>query len=221
MLVPSDKHCQNLPMPTPPQWLEWVRRLQSVAQTGLEYAKDPYDRQRYDEIRRIAADIAAKSDGLPDVEPVLNLFKNEMGYATPKVDLRIAVFDQSRILLVKERSDSLWTLPGGWADVGESPAIAARREVREESGYEVVIKKLAAVLDRDRHSHPQLAYHVYKLFFIGELCGGQARESIETSDVEFFSENAIPPLSLTRVIPEQIRHMFAHFRNPALPTSFD
>ena len=208
-------------MPAPPQWLEWVRRLQSVAQSGLEYAKDPYDRQRYDEIRRIAADIAAKSEGLPDVEPVLRLFKNEIGYATPKVDIRIAVFDRGRVLLVRERSDGLWTLPGGWADVGESPAVVAIREVKEESGYEIVIKKLAAVLDRDKHGHPPLAYHVYKLFFIGELCGGQAIHSIETNGAEFFSEDQLPPLSLTRVIPEQVRHMFAHYRNPALPASFD
>lgn len=208
-------------MPAPPQWLEWVRRLQSVAQSGLEYGKDPYDRQRYDEIRRIAADIAAKSEGLPDVQPVLSLFKNEIGYATPKVDIRIAVFDRGRVLLVRERSDGLWTLPGGWADVGESPAVVAIREVKEESGYEIVIKKLAAVLDREKHDHPQLAYHVYKLFFIGELCGGQATHSIETNGVEFFSEDELPPLSLTRVIPEQVRHMFAHYRNPALPASFD
>jgi ADP-ribose pyrophosphatase YjhB (NUDIX family) len=208
-------------MPTPAQWLEWVRRLQSVAQTGLEYAKDPYDRQRYEEIRRIAANIGAKCDGLPDAKPVLKLFENETGYATPKVDIRTAVFDQNKVLLVKERSDGLWTLPGGWADVGESPALAALREVREESGYEVVIKKLAAVLDRDKYDHPQLAYHVYKLFFIGELRGGIAAHSIETSGVEFFREDQLPPLSLTRVIPEQIRHMFEHFRNPTLPTSFD
>lgn len=208
-------------MPAPPQWLEWVRRLQSIAQTGLEYARDPYDRQRYEELHRIAAEIATNRDHLPDVEPVLNLFRSELGYATPKVDIRTAVFEDSRILLVKERSDGLWTLPGGWADVGESPAAVAVREVKEESGYTVVIKKLAAVLDRDKQDHPVLAYHVYKIFFIGELRGGQAAHSIETCDVDFFKENELPPLSLTRVTPEQIRHMFAHSRNPGLPTTFD
>jgi ADP-ribose pyrophosphatase YjhB (NUDIX family) len=204
-----------------PQWLKWARRLQAVAQTGLEYCKDPYDRQRYEEIRRIAAEIAAKSDGLADVEPVLSLFKNEVGYATPKIDIRTAVFDRDRILLVKERSDGLWTLPGGWADVGESPSLAAVREVREESGYGIVVKKLAAVLDRDKHDHPQLAYHVYKLFFIGELRGGKAEHSVETSGVEFFGEHELPPLSLTRVTPAQVKHMFEHSRNPVWPTFYD
>jgi ADP-ribose pyrophosphatase YjhB (NUDIX family) len=204
-----------------PQWLKWARRLQAVAQTGLEYCKDPYDRQRYEEIRRIAAEIAAKSDGLADVEPVLSLFKNEVGYATPKIDIRTAVFDRDRILLVKERSDGLWTLPGGWADVGESPSLAAVREVREESGYGIVVKKLAAVFDRDKHDHPQLAYHVYKLFFIGELRGGKAEHSVETSGAEFFGEHELPPLSLTRVTPAQVKHMFEHSRNPVWPTFYD
>jgi ADP-ribose pyrophosphatase YjhB (NUDIX family) len=204
-----------------PQWLKWARRLQAVAQTGLEYCKDPYDRQRYEEIRRVAAEIAAKSDGLADVEPVLSLFKNEVGYATPKIDIRTAVFDRDRILLVKERSDGLWTLPGGWADVGESPSLAAVREVREESGYGIVVKKLAAVFDRDKHDHPQLAYHVYKLFFIGELRGGKAEHSVETSGAEFFGEHELPPLSLTRVTPAQVKHMFEHSRNPVWPTFYD
>jgi len=204
-----------------PQWLEWVRRLQSVAQTGLEYCTDLYDRERYDEIRHIAAEIAAKSEGLPAVEPILGLFKSEVGYATPKVDIRTAVFDQGGILLVQERSDGLWTLPGGWADVGESPSLAAVREVKEESGYEIVVNKLAAVFDRDRQDHPPLAYHVYKLFFIGELRGGKAKRSVETSDVKFFKQDELPPLSLTRVTAAQVKHMFEHFRNPSQPTSYD
>jgi ADP-ribose pyrophosphatase YjhB (NUDIX family) len=99
--------------------------------------------------------------------------------------------------------------------------VAAVREVKEESGYDIVIKKLAAVYDRDKHGHPPMAYHVYKLFFIGELSGGKAEPSIETTGAEFFAEDEFPPLSLTRVTATQLKHMFAHHRNPAWPTSFD
>ena len=204
-----------------PQWLAWARRLQAIAQIGIEYCKDPYDRQRYEEIQRLAAEITAKSAGLPDVAPLVELFKNEVGYATPKIDIRTAVFDQGRILLVKERADSLWTLPGGWADLGESPSSAAVREVKEESGYEIVVRKLAAVYDRDKHGHPPMAYHVYKFFFMGDICGGKAEHSLETSGVQFFKEHELPPLSLTRVTPSELKDMFAHHRNPGWATSYD
>lgn len=204
-----------------PQWLEWARRFQALSQIGLTYCKDPYDRQRYEEIQRLAAEIKAKSAGLPDTAPLIEMFKQEVGYATPKIDIRTAVFDRDRILLVREREDDLWTLPGGWADVGDSPSSAAVREVKEESGYEIVVKKLAAVYDRDKHGHPPLPYHVYKLFFLGELRGGKAEHSLETSGVEFFAEDQFPPLSLTRVTPGQLKHMFGHHRNPDWPTSYD
>jgi ADP-ribose pyrophosphatase YjhB (NUDIX family) len=204
-----------------PQWLEWCRRFQALAQNGLAYCKDEYDRQRYEEIQRLAAEMMAKGASLPDSAPLVDLFKNDVGYATPKIDIRAAVFDRERILLVRERQDGCWTLPGGWADVGDAPSSAAIREVKEESGYEVVVRKLAAVYDRDKHEHPPMAYHVYKFFFVCELCGGKAENSLETSGVEFFREDKFPPLSLARVTPAQIKHMFGHYRNPEWPTSFD
>jgi ADP-ribose pyrophosphatase YjhB (NUDIX family) len=203
------------------RWLEWSRRLQSLAQNGLTYCKDPYDEQRYNELRTIAAEIMSAGAGLNESASVLDGFKFEEGYATPKIDIRAAVFDADKILLVKERSDGLWTLPGGWADVGDSPSLAAVREVKEESGFDVVVKKLAAVYDRDKHNHPPIQHHVFKLFFICELRGGSAAESVETSGVDFFAEGNFPPLSLTRVVETQIRHMFEHYRRPDLPTSFD
>lgn len=204
-----------------PQWLEWARRFQAIAQNGLAYCKDPYDRERYSEIRRLAAEIVAKGAGLPDATPLVDLFKNEVGYATPKIDIRAAVFDRDRVLLVRERQDGLWTLPGGWADVGDAPSLAAVREVKEESGYVIIVKKLAAVYDRDKHGHPPMPYHVYKLFFVCEFCGGEAENTLETSEVEFFEEGALPPLSLSRVTPDEVKHMFGHYRNPEWPTSFD
>ena len=135
------------------------------------------------------------------------------------------IVDKSKLLLCRltnlTGSEGMWTLPGGWADVGDSPSLAAIREVKEESGFDVAAKKLAAVYDRDKHEHPRIQHHVFKLFFLCELRGGSAAESVETSGVDFFAEGKLPPLSLTRVIEPQIRHMFEHYRNPALPTSFD
>jgi ADP-ribose pyrophosphatase YjhB (NUDIX family) len=203
--------------------LSWTKRLQAIAQTGLTYAKDEYDIERYRNVRQVAAEmLAAKISGVSATQ-LVDLFARDIGYATPKVDVRAAVFTDKGLLLVRERSDGAWTLPGGWADVGDSPSLAAVREVKEESGYDVVARKLVAVYDRDheRHGHPPMPYHVYKLFFLCETVGGVAKAGIETDAVSFFAENRIPPLSLARVTPEQITHLFGHHRHPEWPTSFD
>ena len=159
--------------------LDWGKRLQAIAQTGLTYAKDQYDIERYRSVRQIAAEmLAANSAGLSSAK-LVELFALDVGYATPKIDVRAAVFSDEGILLVREVSDGGWTLPGGWADVGDSPSLAAVREVKEESGYDVIARKLAAVYDRDheRHGHPPMPYHVYKLFFLCEAVGGAAKKS--------------------------------------------
>jgi ADP-ribose pyrophosphatase YjhB (NUDIX family) len=204
-----------------PQWLAWARRLQANAQSGLTYCKDKFDIQRYEEIRSIAAEMMASASPRPDAQSFEQLFAGQSGYATPKIDVRVAAFENERILLVRELSDGCWTLPGGWADVGEPPSVAAARETREESGYEVRITKLAALVDRDLHGHPPYPFHTYKLFFLAELTGGAPQNSNETADAEFFAENSMPPLSLTRVTPAQIAQLFHHLRHPELPTSFD
>lgn len=204
-----------------PEWLQWAQRLQAIAQNGLTYSKDPFDVERFNQVRRIAAEILASASETTSAESLVDVFRRNFGYATPKVDVRAAVFHNERILLVKERADEGWTLPGGWADVGDAPSVAALREVREESGYEAKVKKLAAVYDRELHDHPPHPFHAYKLFFVCELTGGEPRLSIETTGVDFFAEDAIPPLSLPRVTPVQIRHMFDHYRHPQWPTSFD
>jgi ADP-ribose pyrophosphatase YjhB (NUDIX family) len=204
-----------------PQWLAWARRLQALSQSGLAYCKDPFDTERYKELGGIAAEMMTTGTFTPADRPVAELFAGEAGYATPKVDVRVAAFREDRILLVRELSDGCWTLPGGWADVGEPPSLAAARETREESGFEVRITKLAALYDRDLHGHPLFAFHTYKVFFLAELRAGSAQPSNETSDAQFFSEASLPPLSLSRVTPRQISHMYEHFRDPNLPTSFD
>jgi ADP-ribose pyrophosphatase YjhB (NUDIX family) len=201
-------------------WLQWVRRLEAIAQTGLFYAADPYDRERYEQLRAIAAEMVAHHAGAP-FEQVLKLLSADDGYATPKVDVRGVVFHDDKLLYVREREDGQWTLPGGWADVGQSPAESVVREVREESGYEVKALKLLAFYDRDKHPHPPILHHSFKVFFRCELLGGSPQTSYETTEVGFFGEHEIPDLSLPRVLPEQIRHMFQHYRNPAWPATFE
>jgi len=201
--------------------LAWARQLQAISQNGLTYAVNDYDRERYAHVEKIAAEMMAATD--PEVTPqnLVEFFNREAGHATPKVDVRAGVFRDDRILLVREISDGGWTLPGGWADVGDSPSVAAVREVKEESGFDVKVTKLVAAYDRDRHPHPPIPYHAYKLFFLCELTGGAAATSNETDGVDFFAEDKLPPLSLTRTLPEQIALMFRHYREPGLATVFD
>jgi len=148
-----------------PAWLDWIQRLQAIAQTGLTYAADPYDVERYEQLREIAAEIAAAHSDT-EFERISGLFADQAGYATPKVDVRGAVFRDDMILLVKERSDGGWTLPGGWADVGDSPGDAVVREIAEESGYQTRVVKLLALYDRNKHGHPPYPFHAYKIFFL-------------------------------------------------------
>ena len=203
-----------------PQWLEWMQQLQAIAQTGLNYAQDLFDIERYKHVRKIAAEMAADfSDAEASVMHAL--FAGEVGHATPKVDVRAAVFRDDGLLLVRERSDGLWTLPGGWADIGESPGEAVVREVWEESGYRVRAVKLLAVYDRNKHPHPPYPFHTYKLFFQCTLASGEPVMSVETDGVEFFREDELPELSVMRVTPGQIARFFEHLRHPAWPTDFD
>ncbi len=202
------------------RWLHWAQQLQAVAQTGETYANNDFDRQRYDLVRNIAAAIMAAGSGA-EPQVLVELFKPERGYATPRMDVRAAVFRDERILMVQERSDGLWTLPGGFADVGDSPSSAVEREVQEESGFTAKATKLVALFDRNRHPHPPFGYHLWKAFFLCELQGGVARPSIETSAVEFFAADRLPPLSQGRISVGQLQLMFEHQRNPQLPASFD
>lgn len=204
------------------EWLEWAQQLQAIAQNGLTYSQNPFDIERYQQLRAVAAQIMATGY---NYEPshILEKFNSEVGYATPKVDVRAAVFDSDKILLIKEKEDDCWALPGGWADVGASPSESVVKEVYEESGYHARVVKLLAVYDRNhiRHGHPPMMHHVYKLFFQCELVGGTPTQSIETTDAAFFGEQEIPKLSLTRIVPSQITRMFEHYRNSNMQTDFD
>lgn len=203
-----------------PGWLEQARRLQAIAQTGIAFARDPFDRERYEEVTRIALELLSDlSREAPFPIPGLSLA--DLGYATPKVDVRGVVFEGERILMVKEMTDGRWALPGGWADVGEAPSESVVKEIREESGLEVQATKLLAVYDRDRHGHSPHPNAVYKMFFLCKTVGGTLQNGKETRGVGFFPENELPELSIDRVTASQIERMFEHRRTPDLPTDFD
>src|SRR3954451_22333697 len=206
-----------------PDWLVWAREVQAIAQTGLEFSKDPYDRDRFAALRRLSARIMAAHTSA-DATRIEALFEAETGYATPKIGVRGAVFDaEGRILMVREAIDAhRWTLPGGWADMNQTPAQSVVREVFEESGYHVRPVKLAAVWDRARQAHPPMAFSVVRMFFICALEGGEPATSLETSEIGWFAEDEIPvDLSLRRTLPQHVSRMFAHWREPGLRTEFD
>lgn len=204
-----------------PQWVAWARKLHALAQTGITFNQDnQYDIDRYQQIAGIADEIMATHSEL-NAHAIGDFFAHDSGYATPKVDVRGAVFRNDEILLVRERRDGRWTLPGGWADVNDAPSEAVEREVVEESGFTVRATKLAMLLDKSRHDHPPSPRHTYKIFLLCDLLGGEPRTSVETDAVGFFAEDAIPDLSLHRTIPSQIQRLFEHHRRPDLPADFD
>jgi ADP-ribose pyrophosphatase YjhB (NUDIX family) len=208
---------------TEPDWLAWAREVQAIAQVGLTFCREPYDIERYEALRALASRAMAAASGA-DLSMVQNLFVAQEGYATPKVDVRGAAFDATgKILMVREAQDSgRWTLPGGWGDVNLTPAENVAKEVIEESGFRVRVAKLAAVYDRTRQGHGPTPFSCYKFFFVCDIVGGAATTSLETTEVGFFAEDALPAdLSTGRVLPHQLARMFAHARDRALPTEFD
>jgi ADP-ribose pyrophosphatase YjhB (NUDIX family) len=203
--------------------LAWARRLQAIAQSGLAYGEPTlYDRERYEEIRRIAAEMLERPEG-PGADEIELLFGEQTGHATPKLDIRGAVFRDDDVLLVEEIADGRWTLPGGWVDVGESPSEAVAREVLEESGYLTRPVKLLALYDRDRHGHAGAhPWHVWKAIVLCELADDVQRPlGGETSAARFFGRDNLPELSLSRVTPTQIHRFFEHRGHPEWPTDFD
>ncbi len=212
-----------------PSWLTWAREVQALAQSGLAFTRDPYDVERYQALTALAARMmAASSGGAATADALQTLFAAETGYATPKVDVRGAVFDAGgRLLMVRELADSgRWTLPGGWADVNQTASECAVREVLEESGYVVRAERLALLHDRARQGHhPGGPFSIYKLFFVCTLLGEAPMATganIETADARFWAEHEIPAeLSTGRVLPHQIARLFVHHRQPELPTEFD
>lgn len=198
-------------------------RLAALAQDGLTYGADEYDRERYRQLRQLAAELFSALSGRPAGELALGLGR-DFGYATPKIDVRGAVFDeQDRVLLMREKVDRRWSLPGGWADPGESPSAAVTREILEEAGLPTSVVKLVACWDRELQGNPPpLPVHVYKLFFLCHRNGiAQPPSALETLGTGWFDVQALPPLSLGRVNHRQLERALAHHRDLSLPTEFD
>ena len=201
------------------KWLSWAVELQALAQAGLTYGHDRFDMERYQRIRAIAAEMIAYKTDIP-AGKVRDLFCNETGYQTPKLDTRAAIFRQDKILLVRER-DGRWALPGGWVDVDQSVGDNAVKEVREEAGLEARAEFLIAVQDRDRHNKPVYAHKVCKIFVLCTALGGAFRENAETVASGWFALDALPPLAENKNTAEQIGMCFQAHRAERWVTLFD
>lgn len=204
-----------------PQWLAWAKQIQAIAQTRLAYGKDVYDIERYEMLRELAVEILEQHTGASR-EAIRLSFAAESGYATPKVDVRAVIIEEDRILLVRERLDGAWALPGGWADIGLSPFQTAVKEVREETGYEAQAERLLAVFDKQFQEHPPSPHHIYKFFIGCRITGGvAAKGTLETSEARFFSLDMLPELSVERNTARQIRTVAALYLDPAAPVLCD
>jgi ADP-ribose pyrophosphatase YjhB (NUDIX family) len=202
-----------------PNWLGWAREIFSLSQSGLTYSANPFDIERYKRLQEITAEMI-ESQSTISKETALDSFSMQAGYATPKVDVRGAVIQEGKILLIQEKADGKWAMPGGWADLGNSPASVAEREVWEESGFHVKAEKVVAVIDANR-IEPLEFYHAYKIIFLCKLLDGEPRTSHETLAVDFFDLDDLPPLSVYRTNEDMLREVFAHAQDPNRRAAFD
>src|SRR5215213_2636439 len=200
-----------------PKWMEWAQEIFSLSQSGLTYSGNEYDIERYKRLQEITAEMIASQSEM-EMELVLKSFSMQAGYITPKVDVRGAVIKDGKILLIQERADDRWAMPGGWADLGNSPASVAEREVWEESGFHVRAEKVVAVIDANR-IEPMEFYHAYKLIFLCRLLDGEPRISYETLAIDFFDPDHLPPLSVYRTNETMVREVFAHIQDPHRPAA--
>jgi ADP-ribose pyrophosphatase YjhB (NUDIX family) len=201
------------------KWIEWAREIFSMSQAGLAYSQNEFDIERYKRLQEITAEMIESGSSISK-ESALESFSMQAGYATPKIDVRGAVVHERKILLIQERMDGRWAMPGGWADLGNAPASVAEREVWEESGYRVKAEKVVAVIDANR-IQPMEFYHAFKIIFLCRLIGGEPQVSYETLAVDFFDLNNLPPLSLFRTNEDMLQEVFAHVKDPSRPTAFD
>ena len=202
------------------KWLGIAREIQQLAQTGAAFAVTDYEKDRYKRLTEITAEIVEHHTIL-EKESVAKVLMEHPGYATPKIDVRAAVFKDGKILLVQETTDNCWAMPGGWADVGDVPSEVAIRECKEESGFDVKPIKVIGVFDANRVGGRLEFFHAFKIIFLCELIGGKAAPSDETLDVRFFDLNELPALSLNRTNEKHLNEIKLHLHNPERKTFFD
>lgn len=208
------------PEPELPKWLRWAREIHMIGQTGLHYSQNEFDRQRFQRLTEMAAEMISSHSDTPEEEVKAALGAQE-GYVTPKVDVRGAIFSGNEVLLVKEVSDGLWSIPGGWADVNESPSRMVEREVLEETGLTVSAHKIVGVFETNHDRAPINVFHCYKVIFLCETIHGELRCSYETPEVKYFPLDQLPPLSSCRIREEYIMEAYKQFCNPTLPALFN
>lgn len=201
------------------RWLEWAKELQFLSQVGLAYSKDAFDIERFKRIREISAEMISYQSDIP-LEKVKDLFCNETGFQTPKLDTRAAIFDNKKILLVKE-SNGKWSLPGGWVDVNESIKSNIIKEVKEEAGLDVNAVRLIALQDRNMHNKPVYVYGICKVFVLCEIIGGHFSPNIETVESKFWGLDEIPSLSEEKNTMEQIEMCFNAYQAEKWDVQFD
>jgi len=194
-------------------WLECAKKLEAIAKTGLFYSSNPYDKERFEQIAAISNELIGHYTGLKPSE-VDNFYNSENGYITPKVDIRSVIFKDDMILMVKEKSDGKWTVPGGWADIGFTPYEIAVKETLEESGLKVKPVRVLAIMDKKCHAHPPSPFYTYKIFILCEIIGGRLKASIETTEAKFFSLTDLPELSEERITSDQLNIIVERFYNP-------
>lgn len=207
-------------MKTNDQFTNWAIELQSLAQAGLEYGHDKFDLERYNRIREIATDMMSEKTELP-IKKIKTLFSSEDGYQTPKIDTRAAIIKNNQILLVKEKSDNSWSLPGGWCEVNLSAKENCIKEAKEESGRDIKVERLIAIQGRNRHNKPIRAVGICKIFFLCHAIAGSFKQNTETADCKYFSLNALPQLSESRNTREQVKMCFDAYHDPDWQAKFD
>ena len=204
---------------TSEKWLAWAKEIQSIAQNGLTYTKDVFDKERFERLREISAEIMSCYSELP-IKTVTNLFCNEVGFQTPKLDTRAVIFEGGKILLVKE-NDGRWSMPGGWVDFDQTIKTNTEKEVKEEAGLDVKAVKILAVHDRNKHNKPSYAYNVCKVFILCEIIGGCFQKNMETVESRFFLLEELPDLAEEKNTKEQIEMCFKACNNPYWVPEFD
>ena len=202
------------------KWLKWAIEIQSLAQAGLAYTNNVYDIERYERLREISAEMISEKTDI-NLDKIKDLFCNEIGYQTPKIDTRAVIFKDNKILLTHE-SNGTWSLPGGWCDVLESVGSNTIKEVKEETGLDAQTVKIIAIQDRNKHNKPIYAYGVCKVFILCNVIGGEFIENIETTEIKYFSLDEIPDnLAEEKTNKEQIEMCFNAMNNKNWQVQFD
>lgn len=201
------------------KWISWAMELQFIGQAGITYSKDRFDQERFERVRELSGEIMSEYTGL-SMEQVTDLFCNETGFQTPKLDTRAAIIEKGKILLVKEQ-DGRWSVPGGWVDVNETAGRNVAKETWEEAGLKVVPRRVVALQDRNLHNTPPYAYGICKIFFLCDVVEGEFKPNIETSESRWFALEELPELAEEKITREQIEMCFAAYENENWRAVFD